>query len=645
MMSLMHEHLASLNEPQRKAAETLSGPLLIVAGAGAGKTKTITSRIVNLIHHGVAPHNILAITFTNKAAAEMRERVRKALEQERLESLPHVSTFHSLGVHILRDNAHLVGRNRHFGILDESDAISLIKECIIFFGLDPKVHDAKKFKHIISKEKGDFVSVSSYKAKANSFVEETVAKVWERYAQKLREEKAFDFDDLLLETVLLLKNNSEVRKHYQDRFKYVHIDEYQDTNEVQYELTKLLVGPDTNGEFNICVVGDTDQNIYSWRGARLKNMLHFEKDYPGTRVFFLEQNYRSTKTILAAANAIIKKNTVRVDKTLFTENLDGEKIGVYEAYDQNDEAEFVADKIDKLVGSGIPAGSIAVLYRANFQSRVLEEALIGKNVSYQVLGTKFYDRKEIKDMLAYIRAARNPDNLSDIKRIINFPARGLGKATLAKLFAGEQAALPPATQKKIAVFYEILGKIKVLAETLHPSELIREVIKISGIETELKAGDSTDLERLENIQEMVSLATRYDVFPIEEGIEKMLDDAALASDQDGIKEEHESVRLMTVHASKGLEFRYVFVTGLEQDLFPHAPRENQSAEHREEERRLFYVAITRAGEKLFLTYATIRTLFGMRQVATPSEFLFDIPGELTEQETRMGGRIRTIYLD
>ncbi len=641
----MQPHLASLNEPQRKAAETLSGPMLIVAGAGAGKTKTITSRIVNLVHHGVAPHNILAITFTNKAAAEMRDRVRKALEGERLTTMPHVSTFHSLGVHILRDNCALVGRNRHFGILDESDAIGIIKECIISFGLDPKVHDAKKFKHIISHAKGDFITAASYKAKANSFVEEIVGKVWEKYEARLKLEKAFDFDDLLLETVLLLKKNAEVRKHYQDRFKYIHIDEYQDTNEVQYELTKLLTGPDVNGEFNICVVGDTDQNIYSWRGARLKNMLHFEKDFPGTKVFFLEQNYRSTKTILAAANAIIKKNTVRVDKTLFTENVDGEKVGIYEAYDQNDEADFVATKIDKLVEGGVKAGDIAVLYRANFQSRVLEEALIGKNVSYQVLGTKFYDRKEIKDMLAYIRAARNPDNLSDIKRIINFPTRGIGKTTLAKLFAGEQATLPPAMQKKIEAFYGILAKIKELAETLHPSELIREVIKISGIETELKAGDATDLERLENIQEMVSLATRYDVFPIEEGMEKMLDDAALASDQDGIKDEHESVRLMTVHASKGLEFKYVFVTGLEQDLFPHAPRENQSAEHREEERRLFYVAITRAGEKLYLTYATIRTLFGMRQVTTPSEFFYDIPEELTEREVRTGGRMKTIYLD
>jgi DNA helicase-2/ATP-dependent DNA helicase PcrA len=575
----------------------------------------------------------------------MRDRVRTALAGDRLDTMPHISTFHSLGVHILRNHAELVGRTRHFAILDESDAVGIIKECIMAMGLDPKQHDAKKYKHTISHQKGDFVTVSNYREKAQNFTEETIAKIWERYDAKLKQEKAFDFDDLLLETVMLLKNNLTIRKHYQDRFKYVHIDEYQDTNEVQYELTKLLVGPDEKGNYNICVVGDTDQNIYSWRGARLKNMLHFEKDYPGTKVFFLEQNYRSTKTILAAANEIIKKNVVRVDKTLFTENADGELIGIYEAYDENDEAGFVAERVDSLVEKGVRPGTIAILYRANFQSRVLEEALLGRNVPYQVLGTKFYDRKEVKDVLAYIRAARNPDNLSDIKRTINFPARGIGKTTLAKLFAGQRNELPVGMQKKINDFYAILEKINEESKQLSPSELIREVMRLSGLEAALKAGDASDLERLENIQELVTLATKYDVLPEGEGLEKMLDDAALASDQDGLVEATEGVRLMTVHAAKGLEFKYVFVTGLEQDLFPHARREHASAENREEERRLFYVAVTRAEEKLYLSYGTIRTLFGMRQVTTPSEFFYDIPEHLTEREMRTGGRGRTVYLD
>ena len=630
-----------LNSKQLEAATTLTGPVLIVAGAGAGKTKTITARIVELVHNGIAPHNILAITFTNKAASEMRERVRLALAGERLDTMPHLSTFHSLGVHILRNHAELVGRTRHFAILDESDAVGVLKECIISLGYDPKQHDAKKYKHIISREKGDFVTVATYRAKAQNFTEETVLKIWEKYDARLKQEKAFDFDDLLLETVLLLKNNEPIRNQYRDRFQYIHIDEYQDTNEVQYELTKLLVG----AKHNICVVGDTDQNIYSWRGARLKNMLHFEKDYPGTKVFFLEQNYRSTKTILAAANEIIKKNVVRVDKTLFTENDDGEKIGIYESYDENDEASFVAEKTDALIEQGVPASAIAVLYRANFQSRVLEEALLGRNVPYQVLGTKFYDRKEIKDVLAYIRAARNPENLSDIKRVINFPTRGIGKTTMLKLFAGERSGLPPGTAKKINDFYELLEKIREASVAMPPSELIREVMHLSGIETALKAGDATDLERLENIQELVTLATKYDALPDGEGLEKLLDDAALASDQDGLEGATEGVRLMTVHAAKGLEFKYVFVTGMEQDLFPHARREQASAESREEERRLFYVAVTRAGEKLFLSYASIRTLFGMRQVTTPSEFLYDIPDYLTEREIRQARHGKTVYID
>ncbi len=637
----MEKHLSELNTEQRKAATETEGPVLIVAGAGAGKTKTLTSRIIHLIHQGVKPEHILAITFTNKAATEMRDRVRHMLSETQHRGFPHISTFHSLGVSILREHADLVGRNRSFSILDESDAIALIKESIIELGLDPKQNDAKKFKHIISREKGNFITVEKYAEKVDTYVEETVLKIWQKYDQKLKVEKAFDFDDLLLETVLLLKKNEAIKLKYQERFTYVHIDEYQDTNEVQYELTKLLVGP----AHNICVVGDTDQNIYSWRGAKIKNMLHFEKDFPKTQVFFLEQNYRSTKTILAASNEIIKKNTVRVDKTLFTENDEGEKIGIYESYDENDEGHFIAEKISDLIETGVEAGHIAILYRANFQSRVLEEALLQKNVPYQVLGTKFYDRKEVKDVMAYIRAARNPDNLADIKRIINFPARGIGKTTLTKLFAGEKENLPGVMRKKIEDFYLLLATIKTMSEVEHPSELIRHVLTISGIEKSLKEGDASDLERLENIQELVTLATKYDSAPLGEGLEKMIDDAALASDQDTLLEERVGVRLMTVHASKGLEFKYVFISGLEQDLFPHARSMHESTENKEEERRLFYVALTRAEYKLFLSYATIRTLFGMRQVTTPSEFIYDIPEHLTERELRQVSQTKIVYID
>lgn len=638
----MQPYLQSLNEPQRKAVLCTEGPLLIAAGAGAGKTKTITTRIIHLIHQGVHPENILAITFTNKAASEMRERVLRALADERRDTTPLLTTFHSLGVRILRAHADKIGRSRSFAILDESDTVALVKESLAEGGYDPKQYDAKKIRHSISREKGNFITVEKYRDAVVSPFEEVIADVWTRYEQKLTQEHGFDFDDLLLHTVLLLKKHPEVRDAYHKQYHYLHIDEYQDTNEVQYEMTKLLVNKDRN----ICVVGDTDQNIYGWRGARLKNMLHFEKDFPNAQILFLEQNYRSTKTILKAANTVIAKNTVRVEKTLFTENEVGETIGIFEAYDEGDEARFVADRANMLIKGGVSPESIAVLYRANFQSRVLEEYFLNENVPYQVLGTKFFDRKEVKDMLSYIRAARNPESLSDIKRVINLPARGIGKTTIAKLFAGQRDTLPKAMEQKIKDFYKILEEINVKTETLPPTQLLKYILDCTGLATALRGEGSDGLERLENIQELVSLATKYDSLPLGEGIEKLLDDAALATDQDSLKEEKTGVRLMTVHAAKGLEFPYVFITGLEQDLFPHKRGEQQSVEDKEEERRLFYVALTRAEKKLYLSYTNIRTLFGMRQVNTPSEFLFDVPGELTEQERRnSGGNVRTIYLD
>lgn len=635
------EHIKGLNEAQKKAVLATTGPVLIVAGAGAGKTKTLTARIVHLIHEGVAPHHILAITFTNKAAAEMRERVHKALEKERQGSMPWLGTFHSFSAMVLRQYAEHVGRTKHFAILDEDDSVKLVKEAIEACSLDPKQYDAKRFKHIISHEKGNFVTMEGYRERANSHLEDVIARVWEKYESYLSREGAFDFDDLLLQTVLLLRKNSSVREALTERFQYVHIDEYQDTNEVQYEMTKLLARPRNN----ICVVGDTDQNIYSWRGAKLANMLNFEKDFPGTQIFFLEQNYRSTKTILAAANAVIQKNTMRVPKTLFTENGDGEQISVYESYDEQDEAAFIAKEAYKLTETGIAPGDIAVLYRANFQSRVLEEAFLEVGIQYQVLGVKFYDRKEVRDVLSYLRAAWNRDTLADIRRALSFPSRGIGKVTLVKLFSGKKDELPASMQQKIHSFYGCLDKIKEYGETNTASDTIRFAVKESGIEDALKKGDATDLERLENIQELATLAKRYDHLPPGEGISKMLDDASLASDQDNLDEKIPGVRLMTVHAAKGLEFPYVFVAGLEQDLFPHSRGDGANVENREEERRLFYVAVTRAGKKLYLSYATIRTLFGMREVRLPSEFLYDLPDELVTREVGHTPRIKTVYLD
>jgi DNA helicase-2/ATP-dependent DNA helicase PcrA len=418
---------------------------------------------------------------------------------------------------------------------------------------------------------------------------------------------------------------------------------------------------------NICVVGDADQNIYSWRGANLKNILNFEKDYPNAKIILLEQNYRSTKNILEAANEIIKKNVYRPDKNLFTDNAIGEKIGLYEALDETDEADFVATKIleiqDRTEGS-IFAGSlsdIAVLYRANFQSRALEEAMLRYNIPYQVLGVKFFERREIKDTLAYLRAALNKDSLSDIKRIINFPARGIGKVTLVKIFANDMENLPVKMRIKINNFYETLEEIKEKIKTLKTSEVIKFVVKKSGIEQELQAGGEEDMERLENIKELATLALKYDNLENAEGnyrgVEKLLEDASLASDQDSIminqekneqglpslKKEISGIKLMTVHASKGLEFKYVFVAGLEDGLFPHQRQNGERGEDQEEERRLFYVAITRAKEKLFLSFANFRTIFGSRNINAPSEFLGNIPADLLEKEGENSG-IKTIYL-
>lgn len=649
------EHLKGLNDKQREAALHMKGPLLIVAGAGAGKTKTITHRIVNLIKEGVAPERILAVTFTNKAAKEMRERVITEIKKSAKgqDTIPFVSTFHSLGVYIIKENARALGLTKYFTILDEGDSTSLIKEILKEIGLDPKQYDPKKIKNIISREKGKFTYLADYAERESDpgagALGKIVAQVWNLYEKQKMKENSLDFDDLLLKATKLLKENSEIRKIYQEKWEYIHIDEYQDTNEVQYLMSKLL----TDANQNIVVVGDADQNIYSWRGANLKNILNFEKDYPNAKIITLEENYRSTKNILEAANIVIKKNKYRPDKNLFTKNITGEKIGLYEALDEADEADFVATKILEIIDSSADVFSeVAVLYRANFQSRVLEEAMLKYNISYQVLGVKFFERREIKDTLAYLRAALNPQSLSDIKRIINFPTRGIGKVTLAKIFANDTENLPIKMKMKIDNFYKTLGAIREKIKEKKASQVIKFVVKKSGIEDYLRSGTEEEVERLENIKELVTLALKYDSLENSAGIERLLEDASLASDQDSIiinqeknneKKGVNAVKLMTVHAAKGLEFKYVFITGLEDGLFPHERHNVLENEDSEEERRLFYVALTRARSKLFLSFTNFRTIFGSRQINTPSEFISDIPADLLEKEGE-NGKIKTIYI-
>jgi len=636
------KHLEGLNEEQKNAVLHKDGPILIIAGAGAGKTRVITHRILHLIKSGVTPANILAITFTNKAAKEMLNRVIKLIASDKELNLPmsfnerpFISTFHALGVSILRENSQLLDLPKHFVILDDSDTTSIIKEALKNVELDPKQFEPRRMKNAISKQKGDLVNVKTFTTNAgNEYFPRILSTVWTEYEKLLKKNGGVDFDDLILKTVELLKNNAEVRNHYQKKWKYIHIDEYQDTNMAQYELSQLLAGESKH----ICVVGDMDQSIYSWRGADFRNIMNFEKDYPETKTVLLEQNYRSTANILYAANDIIKKNKIRKEKKLFTKKESGAKIGLFAGYDENEEAVFVAKKSKELLKDGVSAKNIAVLYRANFQSRALEEAFLDEHIPYQVLGVKFFDRKEVKDVLAFIRVALNPNSLHDIKRIINVPPRGIGKVTLAKIFAGQEDSLPIKMREKVSLFHTMLSQIKEHAEKKRTSTTVKFVMKITGMEEMFKKGTEEDQEKLENVKELVTLAIKYDVLQPEEGIAKLLEDAALASDQDSLtmskKKEVNAVKLMTVHASKGLEFPYVFITGLEQDLFPHAGigKSKEEEGRQEEERRLFYVAITRAEKKAILTYCSVRTVFGMRQVNMPSEFISDIDQSIIKEE-------------
>lgn len=629
-------YLNELNDKQREAAITTSGPVLVLAGAGSGKTKTVTHRIVHLIHQGTAPRNILAVTFTNKAAKEMRERalalIRRFPPSDRalLDSEPVVTTFHSFGVRVIREFHETLGLPRHFTIYDRADSMRAVKAALEEAGYNPKEFEPRKVLSMISKAKGDALSREDFLDSGNSYPERVAGEVWEKYEKKLREDKALDFDDLLLKTLRLIENYPEVKNKLQQRFLYIHVDEYQDTNRVQYEIVRLLSGE----KQNVCVVGDIDQSIYSWRGANIKNVLQFEKHFLNAKTILLEENYRSTKTIIDASNTVIAKNKNRVPKTVFTNNETGEKIMVFAGFSGTHEAEYVVRQAKQLIDSGVAPSDIAVLFRTNFQSRALEEAFLNFAVPYQVLGVKFFERKEIKDVLSYLRLALNRDSGADFARVVNTPARGIGKVTVMKILEGKRDEIKGATSAKVEAFEQMMVDIADEARTKKLSETLKFIIARTGIEMDLKKGGTEeDLERLENLRELVSLAIRYDDKNPEDSIEALLEDAALQSDQDEIKEKEEkdAVRLMTVHAAKGLEFPYVFITGLEEGLFPHE-RLDQKGVDEEEERRLFYVALTRAGKKLWLTYAHSRMIFGSSRVNIPSSFLADIDSELLQME-------------
>lgn len=634
--------MIQLNKEQQKAVETTEGPLLIVAGAGAGKTKTITERIVNIIKQGTEPERILAITFTNKAAGEMRERATKRLTDEKLIDAgtrsPVVKTFHSFGASMLREHAHLFGLTKYSPILDESDSMSLIKNVCEKLDINPKQFDPKKIKGAISRAKGDAVRMEDFTANANSPFQKIVASIWSHYENELRKNKSVDFDDLILRPLLMLEHNQELRNYYQNKFSYIHVDEYQDTNETQYRLTKILAAKHQN----ICVVGDSDQNIYSWRGANVKNILNFEHDFPNTKVILLEQNYRSTKTVLDAANAVIQKNKARTPKILRTNGEQGESITLVKSWDEEVEARFIASKCGELIASGVEPKEIAVLFRTNFQSRALEQGFMESNLPYKMLGVKFFDRKEIKDIISYIKVALVRESGVDFKRAASTPSRGIGKVTIAKVLSGEVSE--DKLDKKVRSFFQLLDSIEIFSRDHTVAETISYTLTHSGYEKML-IDEATDesLERLANIKELVSFATRYNENAGEGGLEHFFEEVSLLTDKESLEEN--AVRLMTIHASKGLEFEYVFITGLEYGLFPSEKNTgtSQTIEEMEEERRLFYVALTRAKKKVFLTYTELRMIFGSKQINVPSEFIEDVPEHLVESITAdSGNSMRTI---
>lgn len=609
----------------------------MLAGAGAGKTKVIAERVAQIVRQGTPPEQVLAITFTNKAAGEMRQRIMPGV---------FVSTFHTLGLSIIKENYRLLGLKGFPAIYDRADSLREMKAALKAVGAEDI--EPRAALGIASKQKGAGVAAGIYAESTQTPFERSIGLAWLKYEAALHKDGAMDFDDLLLRAYELLRDHAAVRQRYQTRWHYIHIDEYQDTNVVQAKMAELLVGP----ERNICAVGDIDQTIYGWRGAEIANILAFEKKYPGAKVVLLEQNYRSTKRILAAANEIISHNAARVDKHLFTDNPEGDPISLYIAFDETDEAGFVARKIKELIADGKQPKDFAVLYRANFQSRALEEQLLAAKVSYQVLGTRFFERKEVKDVLSFIRAAvgSGPDqrqygNSADVARAASAVPRGIGKVTLLKMLEGKPAG-PKADE-----FLRLLGTVRDAAHTLPPSQLVRLVVADSGMEQHFKEDKYEGVERLENLRELATLAARYDQLPIApvedgavgDGLQQFLESAALASDQDELKDDQNAVRLMTVHAAKGLEFPVVFITGLEEGLFPYE-RQDTDPQSREEERRLMYVALTRARHKLYLCYASYRTVFGAKMSTLPSQFLSDIPGDLLENENpeRLG---KTIYLD
>ena len=622
--------LEDLNNKQKEAVLYNDGPLLIIAGAGAGKTKTLTTKIAYLIEHEhISPYSILAITFTNKAAKEMKDRLFLAVGND-VKKLT-VSTFHSFGLKLLRENYERLGYDKNFVIMDSDDSLTVVKKIIKDMGYDPKIYNPKAIRNKISSCKNEMISPSMYERFAVSDYEKVIKEVYEKYQEKLKRNNSVDFDDLLLLPIELFKKNQDLLEKYQDLYRYILIDEYQDTNEAQYILTKLL----SERYRNITCVGDDSQSIYSFRGANYKNILNFEKDYKDAKTILLEQNYRSTSNILDAANAVIKNNKQRKDKKLWTSRGIGEKIKYYRAYNEKDEANYVVKKINELINQGVEYKDIAVLYRTNAQSRVMEEEMLKENLPYRVVGSfYFYSRKEIKDLIAYLRLIHNyKDNVS-LLRVINTPKRGIGLKTIENLTQvaddNNISIYEAISSGKELEFKNLIERLREVSENLTLTELIDKVLDASGMKQELESEGSLEAEvRLENLEEFKSITKAFEEAEGSVSLEEFLLEISLVSDVEEYKDDPNRISLMTVHSVKGLEFNYVFVIGLEEGIFPHMNSLMESSDV-EEERRLMYVAITRAKDDLHLINARRRTLFGKEQINPTSRFLNEIPKELLE---------------
>lgn len=650
----MNSLVKNMNAEQSEAVRTTEGPLLIMAGAGSGKTRVLTHRIAYLLDEkDVSPYNILAITFTNKAAKEMKARVEQLVGEEA--QVIWMSTFHSMCVRILRRDADRIGIERNFTIIDPTDQKSVIKDVLKNENIDSKRFEPRMFIGAISNLKNELKTPEDAQKEANDYHSQMVATVYKGYQRQLSRNEALDFDDLIMTTINLFERVPEALEYYQNKFQYIHVDEYQDTNKAQYTLIKLLA----NKFKNLCVVGDSDQSIYGWRGADIQNILSFEEDYPDAKTIFLEQNYRSTKTILNAANEVIKNNTERKPKGLWTANTGGDKINYYEATTERDEAEYVVREIMKHQRNGKKYSDMAILYRTNAQSRVLEETFMKSNIPYTMVGgQKFYDRKEIKDLLSYLRVIANSNDDISLQRIINVPKRGVGPSSVEKIqtyavqnnismfdalgevdFIGLSKKV---TQECIA-FYEMIQNLIKEQEFLEISEIVEEVLVKSGYRDMLDREQTLESRsRLENLDEFMSVPKDYEEnTPLkEQSLINFLTDLSLVADIDEADTES-GVTLMTMHSAKGLEFPIVFIMGMEESLFPHIRAIKSDDDHEmEEERRICYVAITRAEETLYITNATTRMLFGRSQSNMPSRFLKEIPEDLMESHS--GSKRQTI---